>query len=77
MVGWILTARKRRIKSIIIDFSTNRWFLSVDPNISKYVQQRLTGSQWDSYYRVITNLYSHDIDGNITKTIDSFWGEFK
>ena len=42
--GRVLAACNKRKKSIISDLSKTLWGLSVDPNVRKYVKQRLTGS---------------------------------
>ena len=42
-------------------------------NMIKDVQQILAGSEQYASERLITNIYAHDVDDNITKTIGCFW----
>ena len=43
----------------------------------KDVQQILAGSEQYASERLITNIYAHDVDDNITKIIGCFWNKYK
>ena len=60
----VLAAHNKSKNWIISYLST-----TVGPNVSKYLQQLLTGYERDFTDRVITKLYAPGVDDDIAKTV--------
>jgi hypothetical protein len=73
----VLQAWERRAKPTESDFTYTAWALYIMPEVMEDVDARMTGCHCDAIERVITKLYAHDVDADISTITNKFWDEFR